>query len=1088
MKAFTHLNTSSGYSFKYGASQIDDLISTALENEATALALTDRDTMAGSIRFATAMESANLKPILGVNIAFLQKKYRVILLAQSGKLASLYKFLTAINFSGEDKILDYEVIKRCSELTKDITLIHTVESQVAEKVNERDYGQGISIYRSLLEFFPNSLLEITSHRISGNGPYSATWAARCYGFAKSEKIPTILSNAVRYHRPERAPIADILDSARNLMPLSKRTVVRKNNEGYLKNYSQMQLVADEVGRLAGERDGRYLLENTELVAQAHLLSPRVDIGIGGVHLPESTALGFATNQEMITYLHQRTYSELDRYRGKIKSLATDRLAQELATIRELGFESYFLSVAQVVDLAREKGIRAAARGSGVGSIVNYLLGVSAIEPITQGLLMERFCSTNRSELPDIDIDVESERRLEVYDAVFKKFGDANWASGFSKSRTATVSMVERYRSRHAIRDVGKALGISPGEVDYLAKSIPHLRARDIGKAIENLPELKQLNLSAPILKGLVGLAEQLDKLPRHLAMHPCAVLLSDSTLHNFAPFEPNPSDYPMVQFDKDDVEAIGLLKLDILGVRMQSAIAYSLKEIKRVDGIEVDIDGIELDDPKTYQLIQSTKTLGVFQVESPGQRELVGKFLPNNFTDITIDISLFRPGPVKSDMITPFLNTRHGFASRNKIHPAIDQILDESDGVLVFHEQVIRVVSTMAGVSLGAADEIRRKLAKLEYRKEIGEWFFSAALLNSFELPVIEKVWEILTAFASFGFCKAHAAAFALPTFQSAWLKAHHTAAFLAGILTHDPGMYPRRLLLDEARQFGVGINPIDINLSSDYYTVEKLAEKYFIRIGLCDLSGISQSEIDSIIAARPISDLADCFYRTGISYPTLEALVTVGAFDQLYQDKAITRRDLLLHLKEIKNNYGSSLSEQQFALELPAPPIIASGLPELTLVEKVDRELEFLGMDISTHAIKFYAPFLSSIGAMRSCDLISQRSNCEYLVAGIRVALQSPPMRSGKRVLFLTLDDSFGCSDLTFFEDSQANSIGALHRSKLILARGVLRRTGKRGVSLRAVAAWDLPEIYERWRRLVGENPKVKVDFQQLLLDREVS
>ncbi len=1075
MELFTHLNTVSGYSFKYGASHISQLVESAGQMGAQALALTDRDTMAGAIVFSKAAEQIGISPILGVNLGFLQKKHRIILLAQSGKLGCLYRFLSEVNFSNEEKLLNYEVIKKNSDLTQEITLIHTFESQIISQISQRDYEEAYSIYHSLRDFFPNQYLEIVSHRVSGNGILSSPLAARALGFARDRKIPVILSNAVRYCEQNQAMVADLLDSARNLMPLNARIATRQNNEGYLKDFPKMQQVADEIGRLAGERDGKKLLAQTQEVAQLHYLSARVDVGIGGVHLPEAKAIGFANQEEMINYLHQRTKSELKRYQGPIAKLASERLDQELATIRQLGYESYFLTVAKVVDLTRAKGIRVAARGSGVGSIVNYLLGISQIEPISQGLLMERFCSTLRSELPDIDIDVESERRLEVYDLVFDYFGGDLWGNGKSNSRTATVSMVERYRSRHAIRDVGKALGISPSEVDYLAKSIPHLRARDISIAVASLPQLKQLNITAPRLRALVELAQKLDNLPRNLAMHPCAVLLSDLQLHNFAPFEPNQSNYPMVQFDKDDVETIGLLKLDILGVRMQSAIAYSLKEIARVEGKNIDIDGVDLTDQKTYQLIGSTKTLGVFQVESPGQRELVGKFLPSSFTDITIDISLFRPGPVKSDMITPFLNTRHGFAPRLRLHPKIDPILDESSGVLVFHEQVIKVISVAAGVSLAQADEVRRNLGKLEQRPAIGEWFYLAALKNGFERKIVDKIWEILTAFASFGFCKAHAAAFALPTFQSAWLKAHHTAAFLAGILTHDPGMYPRRLLLDEARQFGVPILPVDINNSQRGYTVTKVTdtnknEIYGIQIGLSDISGINQAEIDCIIAARPIMDLADCVYRTKLSYPVLESLIKVGAFDQIYQGQEFNRRDLILHLREIARTLGKQNSEKQLTLELLPPPAKSSGLPEFNLMEKVDQELDILGLDVSEHMMRFYQEFLGEIGVVKSCDLIKKRSNQTYLVAGVKVALQSPPMRSGKRTLFLTLDDGYGCNDLTFFEDAQGVASEVLYRSRLILAKGVLRRTGERGVSLRAINAWDLPTAFQNYQKSIAQ------------------
>jgi error-prone DNA polymerase len=342
-------------------------------------------------------------------------------------------------------------------------------------------------------------------------------------------------------------------------------------------------LSDEISRLAGERDGRLLLKTTAEWAERALLSPRKDVGIGAIHLPDAAAVGAKNQSELAAQLRSRCEVGLSRrYLGSKSVVAASRLEEELSAIRTLGYESYFLTVADITDLARSKGIRVAARGSGAGSLICHVLGISGVEPITHGLLMERFCSPLRGELPDIDIDVESARRLEIYDAIFEKYGQ----------RCATVSMVETYRSRHAIRDVGAALGISPMEIDLIAKSMPHIRSSNIPKALANLPELKDLKLDTPILKMAIELAGRLDSLPRHLSMHPCAIVLSDIGLSGYAPQQMNASGYPMVQFDKDDVEAIGLLKLDVLGVRMQSAISYTLAEIERIEGAPIDIDAV----------------------------------------------------------------------------------------------------------------------------------------------------------------------------------------------------------------------------------------------------------------------------------------------------------------------------------------------------------------------------------------------------------------------------------------------------------------------------------------------------------------
>jgi error-prone DNA polymerase len=654
-------------------------------------------------------------------------------------------------------------------------------------------------------------------------------------------------------------------------------------------------------------------------------------------------------------------------------------------------------------------------------------------------------------------------------------------------------MVDTYRARHAIRDTGAALGLPFVEIDLIAKSLPHIRARNISQALASLPELRGLKLKSPLTAMTISLAERLDGLPRHLAMHPCAVVLSDGAFLDRAPLRINAGGYPMVEFDKDDVEAVGLLKLDILGVRMQSTIAYVVSEIKRTEQ-PVDIDAIALDDQPTFDLIASTRTLGIFQVESPGQRELVGKLAPQTFTDLIIDISLFRPGPVKSDMILPFLRARHGWSPAQIIHPDLYDVLHETEGVVVFHEQVIQIISILTGVSLAQADEKRRALGDSDGQQEVCDWFYPAALARGYEIQTVDAVWDILRAFESFGFCKAHATAFALPTYQSAWLKAHYPAAFIAGVLTHDPGMYPKRLILDDARQLGVAIAPIDVNRSSSTYRVERVdpnmarvpavafdgkstgrslalpdARGYAIRVSLADLSGISSDEVESIIAGQPYLDLSDFHSRSGASFSTTEKLILVGAFDEIHKidQGKINRRDLLLHLSDLHRSPAQSqtqlLGGSQLNLGFTPPALISSGLPDLDASEKVRHEMNHLGMDISHHLLEFYADFLNEIGAVRSTDLLAQRPGSSVLVAGVKVARQSPPVRSGKRVIFLTIDDGYGCNDATFFDDAQRNYADILFSSWLFLVRGEVRRTGPRGVSLRATGAWDLRAAYEK-------------------------
>jgi error-prone DNA polymerase len=569
------------------------------------------------------------------------------------------------------------------------------------------------------------------------------------------------------------------------------------------------------------------------------------------------------------------------------------------------------------------------------------------------------------------------------------------------------------------------------------------------------------------------------------------VLLSDPTLLDRTPVERSAAGFPMSHFDKDDVEEMGLLKLDVLGIRMQSSMAHAIDEIARTTGERIVLDDHELDDPATFALVQSAQTLGCFQIESPGQRELIGKFAPATFGDLIIDISLFRPGPVKSDMVTPFLRARQGWCEPSYLHDDLRPTLAETYGVVVFHEQVLRIVATMTGCSLAEADETRRSMGSPDGQDDVRAWFYPAALKRGYDLPTVERVWDVLRAFASFGFCKAHAAAFALPTYQSAWLKAHHPAAFYAGILTHDPGMYPKRLILDDARNRDVAVLGLDVNASTDVYRVERdPTGREGIRVPLTDVKGITAEEVAGIVAGQPYASLSDAWQRSGMSRPTAERIIVAGGFDVMYgldvptamrTRGRMTRRDLLLQIADLErltSTRGSargSAAHAQLSLGLyealsddPAA-IVASGLPEMTSAERVSAELAVLGMDVSRHVVDFYVPMLDSLAAggmavVRSRDLLRQRSRSEVFVAGVKVATQTPPVRSGRRVIFLTLDDATGPVDATFFDDAQGPFAATVFASWLMLVRGEVRRTGPRGVSIRATGCWELGEVRRAW------------------------
>ncbi|MGA7204984.1 MAG: OB-fold nucleic acid binding domain-containing protein, partial [Specibacter sp.] len=488
----------------------------------------------------------------------------------------------------------------------------------------------------------------------------------------------------------------------------------------------------------------------------------------------------------------------------------------------------------------------------------------------------------------------------------------------------------------------------------------------------------------------------------------------------------------------------------------------------------IDLDAVPFDDEPTFELIRSTHTLGCFQIESPGQRELVGKMAPCEFSDLVIDISLFRPGPMKSNMVKPFLEHRAGFAPAHYAHPKLVPALAETHGVTVFHEQVLRTFHIMTGCTLSRADEFRRGLGNPVVEPVVEEYFRTHSAANGFNAGVIEEVWETLKAFGSFGFCKAHGAAFAVPTYQSAWLKAHHPAEFLAGLWEHDPGMYPRRLLVAEARRMGIPILPLDVNASTGSYRAELapgppgVKALTGIRLSLADVYGLSGTELKRIVAGQPYDSLADLRDRARVSRPILKRLAQLGALDSLQRSaqrlsgNTANRADLVAHVNSLPASKAGKRNEpMEGQLHLPLGELelgsLPARLPAPSMAETVRTELDLLSLDASAHLMESYSPLLSRLHVTKAEKLLGLRNNSEVLVAGVRVATQTPPMRGGKRVVFISVDDGTGCVDATFFSEAQEKSGPLLFGTRMLLIRGLTRRTGPRGISLQALEAWDL-------------------------------
>lgn len=1070
-----------------------------------AVAMTDHDALTGAVRFTRACRDAGVKAIYGAELSVARGDaidHVTVIARNKTGYANLCRLITEAHMGNRDRPATtmHAIAERADGL---FVLSGCERSEVARLAAAGGRPEAEAAARRWRDAIGSGYrIEVFDHRGYG----SRTLRDRLLALAHTTGIRAVATNDVHYGVTEQAIVHELLHAIKEIVPLSRTRALRSTSEYDFKDVAAMRALFADAPEAADE---------TVAIADAC----EFELELGAYHLPRMERAGAETAEQMLS---RRCAEGAARRYGAISPAVEERLRHELGVIFRLGWATYFLLVADIVHHVRNRrGIRCSCRGSAAGSLVCYVLGVSDVDPVRYDLLFERFMNARREELPDIDVDVESHRREEVLDYILDTYG---------AEQTAICCMVDTFRARMAIREVGKALGLPADEVDAIAKAFPRVAARDIPSAIERLPELAGSNIDAGQLDRLFELCLAIDGFPRHLALHPSGVVLSSADLGDRVPTQPSYGGFTMLQADKADVEELGLVKLDVLGVRMLSSLSHAVAEIKRVRDVDVDVDRLPHDDHDTFELIRSSRTIGCFQIESPGQRELLARFQPTRFEDLIVDISLFRPGPVKSDMISPFLDRRHGFAEVRYPHPILEPALKETHGVIVYHEQLIRVIAAATGCSLDDADYVRRHLEpEAEFHgvagpieihapdNDVARWFKTATIANGLTPAQAGKLWREVFSFASFGFCKSHAAAFAVPTYISAWLKAHYPAEFYAGILTHEPGMYPRRLIVADARQAGVPILPIDVNESDAVYRVQparpptpaeqeipaprekpaeqsdaghmqddkvstrspagaartkatgaqetfrgggttsiKVAEgaldrgvtRHGVRLALSAVRDMSAAEIDSLLAARaerPFTSLEDLWRRTTLSRPVLENLVHIGALESV--EKKRSRRELLWQVIELTSNPRPSAGIQ---LELPLDAPITESLPGLaayTPLEETRAEIEVAGIDASRHMMDLYRPLMAELGCVPAADLHRVANDREVWVAGVKVASQTPAIRSGQRIIFVTLDDPTGPVDVTIFERVQPRCARTVFHCWLLLVRGTLRKRG--GASL---------------------------------------
>ncbi len=745
----------------------------------------------------------------------------------------------------------------------------------------------------------------------------------------------------------------------------------------------------------------------------------------------------------------------------------ERLERELEVIIGMGFPGYFLIVADFIRWAKENDIPVGpGRGSGAGSLVAWSLGITDLDPLEYGLLFERFLNPERVSLPDFDIDFCMQRRDEVIDYVSGRYGS---------DKVSQIITYGTMAARAVVRDVGRVMGHPYGYVDVLAKLVPMELGITLDKALEDEPLLKQRYEEEEEVAELLDAARLLEGLPRNVGKHAGGVVIAPDNISEFVPLYVEPGmAQPVTQFDKDDLEAIGLVKFDFLGLRTLTVIHNAVNMVNEHRDEPLRIDRLPLDDGPTFELIKSGRTTGVFQLESRGMKEIITRLLPDRFEDLVALVALFRPGPLQSGMVEDFINRKHGRERIEYPHPSLEEILEPTYGVILYQEQVMQIAQVLSGYTLGSADLLRRAMGKKkpEEMAKQREVFVDGAAANGVDGKVSGAIFDLVEKFAGYGFNKSHSAAYALLTYQTAWLKTHYPAEFMAASLTADMEHTDKVVtLIAETRAIGLAVHPPSVNHCSTGFRPQTGESVYY---GLGALKGVGEKAVDSIVAEReangPFTDLFDFCKRTvgsRLNKRVLEALVRGGALDCIEPCRATLMHNLgqAVDLAEKQSRDTLSGQNDMFGAAPAGADLQAlTRVDEWTEHERLVAEKEVLGLYLTGHPFEHLHRELDSL---RDCAIAELKPSGErdVVVAGLVSAVRTMKTRRGDMMAFVTLDDNTARIEISVFARLFTRRRSLLRNDAVLVVRGSAETdeyTG--GVQMRANELWELAEVRTRW------------------------
>ncbi len=1021
---YAELHCRTNYSFLEGASHPDQLVNRAAELGLAALAITDRNSVAGVVRAHVAAKAAGLKLLIGAEITPADAPPVVLLATDRAAYARLSRLITRgrRNAAKGECLLTFDDVAQhadgllaCVPLTQCLT----EQNREGEEPVEPHRGQRTRLSRS---FALSSYRECFGDRCYGlaelhRGPNDGLLLDRMKRLANESCVQIVAANDVHYHVPEQQPLQDVLAAIRHGCPVVELGDRRfPNAERHLKSAEAMRLLFADM---------------PEAVTRTLEIADRCTFSLDELRYeyPEELC---PNGIEPFEYLQELTWQGArDRYPDGIPRKVGDQLNHELKLIREMRYEAYFLTVWDLVKFARGRDILCQGRGSAANSSVCYCLGVTAVDPDRFETLFERFISRERNEPPDIDIDFEHERREEVIQYIYEKYG---------RDRAGMTATLITYRTKSAVRDVGKALGFSIDRINQLSK----MHDRTAPEESTGWLRAAGLDPDARRTRQFLELVESIRHFPRHLSQHVGGMVFTRGPLSELVPIEnASMSDRTVVQWDKNDLDDLGILKVDCLSLGMLTAIRKCFDLIHRFEKTrnpeaapqKLTLATIPAEDPGVYRMIQKADTIGVFQIESRAQMSMLPRLRPEKFYDLVIEVAIVRPGPIQGDMVHPYLRRRCGDELVTYPDERIRNVLHRTLGVPIFQEQAMQLAVVAAGFTPGEADQLRRAMGAWRRRGVMERFyrkFIDGMLDNGYDLDFAERVFKQIQGFGEYGFPESHSASFALLAYASSWLKRYHPAAFAAALLNSQPmGFYAPAQLVSDARRHGVEVRPIDVSSSHWDCTLEPgKRQRPALRLGFRTIAGLSKATADSIVRVRelrPFDSFDDFQLRTRLEAAVLSRLSRADVFQSL----KLSRRPALW--ESLPDQSRQPLFDRQSHEETP------STLPHMSDFAQIIADYGATGLSLKGHPLQAFRPLFQQQGIVAAKFLSRRPPDRKVRVAGIVLNRQHPGTARG--ITFMTLEDETGTANLVIHPDVWSRFRVVARTATALIARGMLQK-----------------------------------------------